>query len=230
MYPPPILMLAVRIASFGAGGPDRRGAASDHEDIAMSSFRRDFITKPIFSWARAVLPAMSDTEREALEAGDVWWDADLFTGNPDWSKLLATAPATLTPEEQAFLNGPVDRALRHARRLEDQLGMARPAAGSLGFHQGPKKFFGMIIPKEYRRARLLALRAFRSGAQNFVALADRRRHRDGAELARPRRTADALRHQGPAADLVAAAGRRPRDSLLRADQPGSRLRRRLDDR
>ncbi len=72
------------------------------------SFRRDFITRPIFSWARGALPAMSDTEREALEAGDVWWDADLFTGNPDWSKLLATAPATLTAEEQAFLNGPVD--------------------------------------------------------------------------------------------------------------------------
>jgi hypothetical protein len=62
--------------------------------LAMS-FRRDFITKPIFSWARGVLPAMSDTEREALEAGDVWWDADLFTGNPDWAKLLANAPAAL---------------------------------------------------------------------------------------------------------------------------------------
>ena len=55
-----------------------------YEDHAMS-FRRDYITKPIFSWARGVLPSMSDTEREALEAGDVWWDADLFTGNPDWS-------------------------------------------------------------------------------------------------------------------------------------------------
>src|SRR5258708_34117730 len=74
----------------------------------MSSFRRDFITKPIFSWARGVLPSMSDTEREALEAGDVWWDADLFTGNPEWSKLLGYAPAALTAEEQAFLNGPVD--------------------------------------------------------------------------------------------------------------------------
>src|SRR3954453_19664272 len=72
------------------------------------AFRRDIITKPIFSWARTVLPPMSDTEREALEAGDVWWDADLFTGNPDWSKLLATTPATLTAEEQKFLNGPVD--------------------------------------------------------------------------------------------------------------------------
>src|SRR3977135_2715569 len=71
-----------------------------------SAFRRDFITKPIFSWARGVLPAMSDTEREALEAGDVWWDADLFTGNPDWSKLLAIPPATLTAEARAVLNSP----------------------------------------------------------------------------------------------------------------------------
>src|SRR3982751_4694287 len=82
----------------------------NRRDIAMTSFafRRDIISKPIFSWARGVLPTMSDTEREALEAGDVWWDADLFTGDPDWSKLLATAPAILTQEEQAFLNGPVD--------------------------------------------------------------------------------------------------------------------------
>src|SRR6516162_5654139 len=72
------------------------------------SFRRDFISKPIFALARNVLPPMSDTEREALEAGDVWWDADLFAGNPDWSKLLNYAPAVLTDEEKAFLNGPVD--------------------------------------------------------------------------------------------------------------------------
>ncbi len=51
----------------------------------MSTFRRDYITKPIFSWASGALSAMSDTEREGLEARDVWWDADFFTGNPDWS-------------------------------------------------------------------------------------------------------------------------------------------------
>lgn len=73
------------------------------------SFRRDLITRPIFAWAHKALPPMSDTEREALEAGDVWWDADLFTGNPDWSKLLAFAPAKLTDEETAFLNGPVEQ-------------------------------------------------------------------------------------------------------------------------
>ena len=66
--------------------------------MSSPSFRKDYLTKPIFGWAKGVLPKMSDTEREALEAGDVWWDADLFTGNPDWAKLLKVAPATLTAE------------------------------------------------------------------------------------------------------------------------------------
>ena len=96
------------------------------------SFRRDTLTKPIFSWARGVLPAMSDTEREALEAGDVWWDADLFTGNPDWSKLLKVPQATPDRRGAGLPHRPRRRALRHARRVEDLLGMARPAARTCG--------------------------------------------------------------------------------------------------
>ena len=112
------------------------------------SFRRDFISKPIFSWARGVLPAMSDTEREALEAGDVWWDADLFTGNPDWSKLLAVAPATLTEEEQAFLNGPVDElcAMLDEWKINWEWRDLPPEAWAFIKRH---KFFGMIIPKEF---------------------------------------------------------------------------------
>ena len=112
------------------------------------SFRRDTITKPIFSWARGVLPSMSDTEREALEAGDVWWDADLFTGNPDWSKLLKNAPATLTAEEQAFLDGPVDElcAMLDDWTINWEWRDLPPEAWDF---IKAKKFFGMIIPKEY---------------------------------------------------------------------------------
>src|SRR5689334_20974850 len=114
----------------------------------FQAFRRDIITKPIFSWARRVLPAMSDTEREALEAGDVWWDADLFTGNPDWSKLLANAPATLTAEEQAFLNGPVDQL---CEMLDDwKINWEwRDLPPEAWDYIKREKFFGMIIPKEY---------------------------------------------------------------------------------
>src|ERR1700758_2344115 len=112
------------------------------------SFRRDYITKPIFSWARGVLPSMSDTEREALEAGDVWWDADLFTGDPDWSKLLANAPAALTDEEQAFLDGPVDQL---CAMLDDWKvnGEWRDLPPEVWDFIKAHRFFGMIIPKEH---------------------------------------------------------------------------------
>ncbi|WP_439394060.1 acyl-CoA dehydrogenase [Bradyrhizobium sp. PMVTL-01] len=112
------------------------------------SFRRDNITKPIFSWARGVLPAMSDTEREALEAGDVWWDADLFTGDPDWSKLLKIAPARLTEEEQAFLSGPVDAlcAMLDEWKIFWEW---RDLPQDVWHFVKREKFFGMIIPKEF---------------------------------------------------------------------------------
>ncbi|MHC2464713.1 acyl-CoA dehydrogenase [Bradyrhizobium embrapense] len=112
------------------------------------SFRRDYVTKPIFSWARGVLPTMSDTEREALEAGDVWWDADLFTGNPDWSKLLAFAPAKLTDEENAFLHGPVDElcAMLDEWKINWEWRDLPPEVWAF---IKAKKFFGMIIPKEF---------------------------------------------------------------------------------
>ena len=112
------------------------------------SFRRDIITKPIFSWARGVLPTMSDTEREALEAGDVWWDADLFTGNPDWSKPLANAPATLTEDERAFLHGPVDElcAMLDDWKINWEWRDLPPEVWNF---IKEKKFFGMIIPKEH---------------------------------------------------------------------------------
>src|SRR3954452_14814980 len=112
------------------------------------AFRRDIITKPIFAWARGVLPTMSDTEREALEAGDVWWDADLFTGNPEWSKLLAVAPAALAAEEAAFLNGPVDElcAMLDEWKINWEWRDLPPQAWEFIKRH---KFFGMIIPKEY---------------------------------------------------------------------------------
>ncbi len=116
----------------------------------MTSFslRRDLLTRPIFSWARKVMPVMSDTEREALEAGDVWWDADLFTGSPDWSKLLAYPRAKLTAEEQAFLNGPVDElcAMLDDWAINWDLRDLPPEAWEFIKRN---KFFGMIIPKEY---------------------------------------------------------------------------------
>src|SRR5450631_763809 len=112
------------------------------------TFRTKYISSIIFRWAKGVLPSLSDTEREAIEAGDVWWDADLFTGNPDWAKLLAEAPAKLSPEEQAFLDGPVEQlcAMLDDWKVNWELRDLPPEAWDfLKAH----KFFAMIIPKQY---------------------------------------------------------------------------------
>ncbi len=113
-----------------------------------SSFRRDWITKPIFRLAQHALPRLSDTEREAIEAGDVWWDAELFTGNPDWSKLLAFAPARLSDEEQQFLAGPVEELCRMVDEWKINWELRDLPPEVWGFLK-EKKFFAMIIPKEY---------------------------------------------------------------------------------
>src|SRR6516162_8367222 len=113
-----------------------------------STFRRDWITKPIFRMAAHALPRLSETEREAIEAGDVWWDADLFSGNPDWDKLLAFPQATLSAEERAFLDGPVDEL---CRMLDDwQINWElRDLPVEVWDFLKRHKFFAMIIPKSY---------------------------------------------------------------------------------
>jgi acyl-CoA dehydrogenase len=112
------------------------------------SFRRDWLSRPIFRWAQHALPNLSDTEREAIEAGDVWWDADLFSGNPDWAKLLAVPPAALSPEEQAFLDGPVEQlcSMLDDWQLTWELGDLPPDVWEF---LKTRKFFAMIIPKDY---------------------------------------------------------------------------------
>ena len=112
------------------------------------SFRRDWISRPIFKLAQSALPSLSETEREAIQSGDVWSDADLFSGNPDWNKLLAFPQAALSNEEKAFLAGPVEDfcALLDDWRINWEWRDLPPEAWAfLKAH----KFFAMIIPKQY---------------------------------------------------------------------------------
>ena len=71
--------------------------------------RRRLVSDRLFGWYKTLLPAISQTEREALEAGTVWWDGELFTGRPNWTKLLSYPKPTLSAEEQAFLDGPTEQ-------------------------------------------------------------------------------------------------------------------------
>lgn len=116
----------------------------------MTSFdlRRDLITRPILQWARGVMPALSQTEREAIDAGDTWWDAALFTGDPDWNELLAFPTPKLRPDEQAFIDGPVNTL---CAMLDDwsMTWETRDLPPQAWAYMKAQKVFGMIIPKEY---------------------------------------------------------------------------------
>ena len=74
--------------------------------LIVPAIRRHLVTRFVMRAMRGFLPRMSETERVALEAGTVWWDGDLFSGDPDWEKLLAYPAASLSPREEAFVNGP----------------------------------------------------------------------------------------------------------------------------
>jgi len=116
--------------------------------MTVTSLRRDIVTRPILNAVEGVMPALSATEAEAIDAGDTWLDAALFTGNPDWTALLAVPPATLSAEEQAFLDGPVEElcALVDDWKISWETRDLPPEAWDL---LKRKKFFGMIIPKEH---------------------------------------------------------------------------------
>src|SRR6185437_12824759 len=70
--------------------------------LTIRPLRAALISGRFMRTYRRLLPSMSDTEREALEAGTVWWDGELFTGRPNWQRLAAAAPPSLSAEEQAF--------------------------------------------------------------------------------------------------------------------------------
>ena len=110
--------------------------------------RRVVLTAPVLALFRKILPQMSSTEKEALDAGTVWWDGDLFSGKPDWKKLLSYPKPQLSAEEQAFLDGPVEElcALVNEWEITHELYDLPPRAWQFIKDQG---FLGMIIPKEY---------------------------------------------------------------------------------
>jgi acyl-CoA dehydrogenase len=110
--------------------------------------RRAIVTRPIFGLYKKILPQISQTEQEALDAGSIWWDADLFSGRPDWKKLLAYPEARLSAEEQAFLDGPVEElcGMLHEWDITHQRMDLPPEVWKFIREQG---FLGIIIPKSY---------------------------------------------------------------------------------
>ncbi len=116
--------------------------------LHVDELRLRWLTEPLFQHMKKSLPPMSETERAAMEAGNVWWDAELFQGDPDWKRLLDTPAPVLTDEETAFLNGPVEELCSMLDDWEITHKRNDLSPETWAFIKS-NRFFGMIIPKEY---------------------------------------------------------------------------------
>lgn len=110
-------------------------------------FKRKYFIAPILKYFQQALPPMSDTEKEALESGDKWIEADLINGKVNWSAIMQAPYSNLNAEEQAFL----DNQLEHfCQSINDwEITQAGDLPESAWTYLKENRFFGMSIPKEY---------------------------------------------------------------------------------
>jgi acyl-CoA dehydrogenase len=116
--------------------------------LNVTALRRRLVSNPVLAAFRRLLPPMSQTEREAIEAGTVWWDGELFSGRPDWKKLLATPVPTLTPDEQSFMDHEVEELCAMVTDWETT-NVHRDLPPAVWQFIKDKGFWGMAIAKEY---------------------------------------------------------------------------------
>ena len=116
--------------------------------LLIPQLRRWLFSAPVLSFYRKIMPPMSETERDALEAGTVGWDGQLFSGKPDWNQMLTTRAPQLTSEEQAFLDNETEQlcAMIDEWKIISELHDLPPDVWRFIKDRG---FLGLIIPKEY---------------------------------------------------------------------------------
>lgn len=117
--------------------------------VTIPLFRRSVITKEIINLIKklGLLPKISETEKIALTSGTVWVDGELFSGKPNFPWIYSQKYPRLTPEEQAFLDNEVEELCRICSDYETERN--RDLTEEVWAFLRSKKFFGMVIPKEY---------------------------------------------------------------------------------
>ena len=116
--------------------------------LGLAPLRRAIVSNPLLGWYRRILPAMSQTESEAIDAGTVWWDGELFSGKPDWNRLLGLPEPKLSAEEQSFLDNETEELCRISNDWESTHVYLDLPPHVWQFIKD-RGFLGMIIPKQY---------------------------------------------------------------------------------
>ncbi|HRK06489.1 MAG TPA: acyl-CoA dehydrogenase [Pseudobdellovibrionaceae bacterium] len=113
----------------------------------IPAIRAPLVSKLVMNVLKGIMPKISETERVALEAGVVWAEGELFSGKPDFGKLMQEPYPELTAEEKAFMEGPVERL---CESIDDwEIWETRDISAKSWEIIKKEKFLGMIIPKEY---------------------------------------------------------------------------------
>src|SRR5690606_37190758 len=139
--------------------------------------RRAVLTKPVFAALKKSMPPISATERDALEAGTTWWEKQLFSGKPDWNEFASINLPQLTTDEQSFLDNEVNElcAMLDEWKIHNDL---KDIPAEAWQYLKDKRFFGLIIPKEYggldfsphAQSRIMSKIASRSGTAAVTAM------------------------------------------------------------
>ena len=116
--------------------------------LTVPDVRHRFVIAPAYGALKKIMPRVSDTEREALEAGTVGWDAELFSGDPDWTQLAEISPISITAEERAFLDGPTEELCRMADDWEIRH-THRDIPDEIWKFVAGNGFLGMLISKDH---------------------------------------------------------------------------------
>jgi len=117
--------------------------------LAIPPVRRNFITRGLIVIIKklGLLPKISETEKIALTSGTIWVDGELFSGRPNFDWIFSQKYPHLTPEEQHFMDNEVEELCRICVDYEVQ--KLRDLPENVWNFLREKKFFGIIIPKEF---------------------------------------------------------------------------------
>ncbi len=116
--------------------------------INITNLRKQYISQPLLQVFKSIMPEMSKTEQEAIDAGTTWFEADLFRGTPDWKKLHNYPRPRLSAEELAFLKGPVEQVCKMTNDWQTTHLLA-DLSPEVWQYLKDNKFFAMIIKKEF---------------------------------------------------------------------------------
>lgn len=116
--------------------------------IHHPDYKRKLIIEPAFDTMSRSLPTISETEKAALEAGTVGWEGELFSGAPQWEKLLTITSPSLTEEEQAFIDGPTQTLCEMINEWEITQNTFDLPETVWDFIK-KEQFFALMIPKRY---------------------------------------------------------------------------------